>query len=58
MKTEDEDEELHYIKGYNEARNFYVAALDAKKSRKPHFAKPHRSLEGWHNGRQRPYRKR
>jgi hypothetical protein len=36
MKTEDEDEdedeELHYIKGYNEARNFYVAALDAKKA--------------------------
>jgi len=32
MKTEDEDEELHYIKGYNEARNFYVAALNAKKA--------------------------
>jgi hypothetical protein len=32
MKTEDEDEEQHYLEGYNEARNFYAAALDALKA--------------------------
>ncbi len=27
-----EDEEQHYLEGYNEARNFYAAALDAQKA--------------------------
>lgn len=27
-----EEEEQHYIEGYNEARNFYAAALDAQKA--------------------------
>jgi len=27
-----EDEEQHYLEGYNDARNFYAAALDALKA--------------------------
>jgi hypothetical protein len=27
-----EDEEQHYLEGYNQARNFYAAALDAQKA--------------------------
>ena len=27
-----EKEEQHYLEGYNEARNFYAAALDAQKA--------------------------
>jgi hypothetical protein len=27
-----EEEEQHYLEGYNQARNFYAAALDAQKA--------------------------
>ena len=27
-----EEEERHYLEGYNEARNFYAAALEAQKA--------------------------